>query len=261
MAFGAASCGLAWPRLPSSPPASARPRRPCSTRLSGSLRARGRGLHLRYPAVAADSRRLRPTSLIRRNSNELRERLPVPWMRDALACLNSGGVRLAHSECRIVFGTSRRWASAGCTCLTYTSRVNQAGRSEGFQFRMACLCIRCVAERFARDSGRCAVLRPTSKFSRVTVTAQSAQKRLSLRICFPQPRQRRSGFGASTVGNDGRPFASRRCCWVNGVGSEREALDVRCLLPKRSRHVFSPRRNELPPDRRSLTQLDAQTAT
>jgi len=123
-------------------------------------------------------------------------------------------------------------ASAGCTRVTYTSRVSQSGRSEGLQFRMACLCIRCVAERFARNSGRCAALRPTSKPSRTTVTAQSAQcrRRLSLRICFPQPRQRQSGFGVSTVGKDGRPFASRRCCWVNGVGSERRAFDCDVLL-------------------------------
>src|SRR5712691_984575 len=89
-------------------------------------------------------------------------------------------------------------ASAGCTCLTYTSRVNQAGTSAGFQFWMACLCIRCVSERFARNSGRCAALRPTSKFSRVTVTAQSVQNRLFLsRSFFPQTRQRRSGRGTS----------------------------------------------------------------
>jgi hypothetical protein len=48
-----------------------------------------------------------------------------------------------------------------------------------------------VADRFARNSGCCASLRPELKPSRTTVTAHPAQRRLrlSLRICFPQPRQ------------------------------------------------------------------------
>jgi len=115
--------------------------------------------------------------------------------------------------------------SAGCTCLTKTSRVNQEGRSDGSQPRIACFCNLWVAERFARNSGSCAALRPSSKFLRVTGKLHSAQRRRSLLPRFsPQPEQRRSIFGASTVGKGGRPFASRRYRWVRGVGSERADL-------------------------------------
>jgi len=114
--------------------------------------------------------------------------------------------------------------SAGCTCLTNTSRVNQPGRSDGFQFRIACLCIYWVAERFTRNR-RCAVPRPSWKFLRITGKLHSEQWRRSLLPSFfRQPEHRRSIFGASTVGNDGAPLASRRCCWVRGVGSERADL-------------------------------------
>ena len=33
------------------------------------------------------------------NANEFRQFEPMPWMRDALACLDSRGVRFAHPKC------------------------------------------------------------------------------------------------------------------------------------------------------------------
>src|SRR5215469_2343875 len=93
------------------------------------------------------------------------------------------------------FGTC---LSAGCTLLTNTSRVSQPGKSDGFQFRIACLCDFWVAARFSRNSGCCAVLRPSSKFLRVTGNVHSTQRRRSLLPSFfPQPGQRRSIFGVS----------------------------------------------------------------
>jgi hypothetical protein len=142
-------------------------------------------------------------------------RLP-DWISEAYGSLTQRTARTFD------FGTR---VSAGCTLLTNTSRVNQLGRSDGFQFRMACFCNFWVADRFARNSGRCAVLRPWSKFLRVNGKVQFPQRRRSpLPSFFPQPGQRRSILGTSTVGKDGRPFASRRCCWVSGVGSERADL-------------------------------------
>src|SRR5215467_13521269 len=108
-------------------------------------------------------------------------------------------------------------ARAGWTFLTYASRVSQLGRSEGFQFLMASLRARCVSDRFLRASGCWAASRPKSKFSRVTCNAHLLQCDTPRLRLSPQPRQRRSTLGTSIRGNEGRPFASLRCCCVKGV--------------------------------------------
>ena len=46
--------------------------------------------------------------------------------------------------------------------------MSHVGRSEGFQFWIACLCLSIVAARFARHSGCCALLRPALKFTLAT---------------------------------------------------------------------------------------------
>jgi hypothetical protein len=50
------------------------------------------------------------------------------------------------------------------------------------------LCSRCVAERFARDSGWCAFLRPTRKFLRVACFPQFEQKRVPHPLLLPGKR-------------------------------------------------------------------------
>src|SRR6267143_7072295 len=91
---------------------------------------------------------------------------------------------------------------------------------------MACLCCRCVADHFARNSGCCAALRPASKFSFVTATAHLWQWRLPLRTSFPHPRQTLSGFGALTDGTS-LPLTERfRLCVRRVAISCRASLDV-----------------------------------
>jgi hypothetical protein len=50
---------------------------------------------------------------------------------------------------------------------------------------MTCLCCRCVADRFARNSGCCAFLRPVSMFSPVALTAHFEQKWLPRPLLLP----------------------------------------------------------------------------
>src|ERR1700674_4648243 len=106
---------------------------------------------------------------------------------------------------------------------------------------MACLCCRCVADRFASDSGRCAFLRPASKVLCVAITAHFGQKWLPRRrICFPEPGQSASGFGISTAGRDGRPLACLRCCCVNReAGTRLRAAFDRFVVDQSVRATYS----------------------
>src|SRR6266851_5249211 len=94
---------------------------------------------------------------------------------------------------------------------------------------MASLCRRCVAERFASDSGCWALLRPALKLLRLAGFAQFEQRLLSLSILTPQSQQTCFGVGNSIVGKLGWPFASLRCCCVKWVGMLRMDFDFDSL--------------------------------
>jgi len=111
--------------------------------------------------------------------------------------------------------------------ISYTSRVSQPGRSEGFQCRIACLCCRCVADRFARESGCCALLRPARKFLRVACFAQFKQSFVPREILTPHSEQTCSGFGWLTSGTS-LSFTSRLLRCVRRVAiCCRASLDVK----------------------------------
>src|SRR5215467_14087568 len=135
----------------------------------------------------------------------------MPRMGDALAGLDILNVRLADPEHR----SNRRLCNAHERGL-YIFDEHIASQPSGQVRRIPIpdgLLVRLLGGRTLREE-----LRPLCRSASLVEiptsyrqTAFGTKATISPPEFFPQPGQRRSILGASTVGKDGRPFASRLC--------------------------------------------------